>query len=169
MDIANNQMLLKRPVNVKAIVTPRWKDEVQQQLQAKINAINSQLSQLKIQGQRALGLNKFDFRAQARSLRGYLLYQEKNTMILPAPKTTVYLVRVSFVAALLLLLNISGCRSTNVTDAQGRVKLLVPASYLNSDGCPNPQDIDLINKQGKPLKVKRVEKQANGSCAVITK
>lgn len=54
MDIANNQMLLKRPVNVKAIVTPRWKDEVQQQLQAQINAINSQLEQLKIQGQRAI-------------------------------------------------------------------------------------------------------------------
>lgn len=31
MDISNNQMLLKRPVNVKAIVTPRWKDEVQEQ------------------------------------------------------------------------------------------------------------------------------------------
>ena len=54
MDISNNQMLLKRPINVKAIVTPRWKDEVQQQLQAQINAINSQLEQLKIQGQRAI-------------------------------------------------------------------------------------------------------------------
>ncbi len=54
MDISNNQMLLKRPVNVKAIVTPRWKDEVQQQLQAQINAIDSQLQQLEIQGQRAI-------------------------------------------------------------------------------------------------------------------
>lgn len=54
MDISNNQMLLKRPINVKAIVTPRWKDEVQQQLQGQINAINSQLEQLKIQGQRAI-------------------------------------------------------------------------------------------------------------------
>lgn len=54
MDISNNQMLLKRPINVKAVVTPRWKDEVQQQLQGQINAINSQLEQLKIQGQRAI-------------------------------------------------------------------------------------------------------------------
>jgi hypothetical protein len=54
MDIANNQMLLKRPVNVKAIVTPRWKDEVQQQLQGQINAVDSQLQQLEMQGQRAI-------------------------------------------------------------------------------------------------------------------
>ncbi|HCF27925.1 MAG TPA: hypothetical protein DEV81_12155 [Cyanobacteria bacterium UBA11049] len=54
MDIANNQMLLKRAVNVKAIVTPRWKDEVQQQLQAQINAVDSQLQQLEMQGQRAI-------------------------------------------------------------------------------------------------------------------
>lgn len=54
MDISNNQMLLKRPVNVKAIVTPRWKDEVQEQLQAQINAVDSQLQQLEMQGQRAI-------------------------------------------------------------------------------------------------------------------
>lgn len=54
MDIANNQMLLKRTVNVKAIVTSRWKDEVQQQLQAQINAVDSQLQQLEMQGQRAI-------------------------------------------------------------------------------------------------------------------
>jgi len=54
MDIANNQMLLKRAVNVKAIVTPRWKDEVQQQLQAQINTVDGQLQQLEMQGQRAI-------------------------------------------------------------------------------------------------------------------
>jgi thioesterase domain-containing protein len=54
MDISNNQMLLKRPVNVKAIVTPRWKDEVQEQLQSQINAVDSQLQQLEMQGQRAI-------------------------------------------------------------------------------------------------------------------
>lgn len=54
MDISNNQMLLKRPVNVKAIVTPRWKDEVQEQLQAQINAVDTQLQQLEMQGQRAI-------------------------------------------------------------------------------------------------------------------
>ena len=54
MNISNNQIQLKRPVNIKAIVTPRWKDEVQQQLQAQINAVDSQLQQLEMQGQRAI-------------------------------------------------------------------------------------------------------------------
>ncbi|MDV2993320.1 MAG: hypothetical protein N4J56_002974 [Chroococcidiopsis sp. SAG 2025] len=55
MDAANpQQMLLKRPINVKAVVTPRWKDEVQQQLQAQINAVDQQLQQLERQGQRAI-------------------------------------------------------------------------------------------------------------------
>jgi vacuolar-type H+-ATPase subunit I/STV1 len=52
MDETN--ILLKRPVNIKAIVTPRWKEEVQQQLQAQINQIDSQLQQLDLQGQRAI-------------------------------------------------------------------------------------------------------------------
>jgi NADH dehydrogenase/NADH:ubiquinone oxidoreductase subunit G len=55
MDAANpQQMLLKRPINVKAVVTPRWKDEVQQQLQAQINTVDQQLQQLERQGQRAI-------------------------------------------------------------------------------------------------------------------
>lgn len=55
MDAINpQQMLLKRPINVKAVVTPRWKDEVQQQLQAQINAVDQQLQQLERQGQRAI-------------------------------------------------------------------------------------------------------------------
>ena len=54
MDVSIPQMLLKRPVNVKAIVTPRWKDEVQQQLQGQINQIDGQLQQLEVQGQRAI-------------------------------------------------------------------------------------------------------------------
>ncbi len=54
MDISTPQLLLKRPVNVKAIVTPRWRDEVQQQLQAQINQVDSQLQQLEVQGQRAI-------------------------------------------------------------------------------------------------------------------
>jgi len=48
------QLLLKRAVNVKAIVTPLWKDEVQQQLQTQINQIDQQLQQLDLQGQRAI-------------------------------------------------------------------------------------------------------------------
>ena len=54
MDAFKPQVLLKRAVNIKAIVTPRWKDEVQQQLQGQINQIDSQLQQLDMQGQRAI-------------------------------------------------------------------------------------------------------------------
>lgn len=49
-----SNILLKRPVNIKAIVTPRWKEEVQQQLQTQINQIDAQLQQLDMQGQRAI-------------------------------------------------------------------------------------------------------------------
>ncbi len=54
MDESKSNLLLKRPVNIKAIVTPRWKEEVQQQLQAQINQIDSQLQQLDMQGQRTI-------------------------------------------------------------------------------------------------------------------
>lgn len=54
MDEFKTNLLLKRPVNIKAIVTPRWKEEVQQQLQTQINQIDSQLQQLDMQGQRAI-------------------------------------------------------------------------------------------------------------------
>ncbi|MGC9527403.1 MAG: YlqD family protein [Limnospira sp.] len=54
MEISKNQLLLKRPINVKAIVTPRWKEEAQQQLQAQINQVDSQLQQLEMQGQRMI-------------------------------------------------------------------------------------------------------------------
>ncbi|AFZ18931.1 YlqD family protein [Allocoleopsis franciscana] len=54
MDEFKSNLLLKRPINIKAIVTPRWKEEVQQQLQAQINQIDSQLQQLDMQGQRAI-------------------------------------------------------------------------------------------------------------------
>lgn len=54
MDFSKPQLLLKRIVNVKAIVTSLWKEEVQQQLQAQINQIDQQLQQLDVQGQRAI-------------------------------------------------------------------------------------------------------------------
>jgi DNA anti-recombination protein RmuC len=54
MDAFKPQLLLKRAVNIKAVVTPRWKEEVQQQLQAQINQIDQQLQQLDMQGQRAI-------------------------------------------------------------------------------------------------------------------
>jgi hypothetical protein len=54
MDSSKSQLVLKRAINIKAVVTPRWKDEVQQQLQTQINQIDGQLQQLDSQGQRAI-------------------------------------------------------------------------------------------------------------------
>jgi len=54
MDVSKPQLLLKRIVNVKAIVTTLWKEEVQQQLQTQINQTDQQLQQLDAQGQRAV-------------------------------------------------------------------------------------------------------------------
>ncbi|MBV5260578.1 hypothetical protein FLX56_19385 [Synechococcus moorigangaii CMS01] len=47
-------LTLKRPVNLKVIVTPRWKDEVQQQLQGQIATFDGQLQQLDVQGNRTI-------------------------------------------------------------------------------------------------------------------
>lgn len=54
MDDAKTSLLLKRPVTLKVIVTPRWKEEMQQQLQAQISQIDGQMQQLDMQGQRAI-------------------------------------------------------------------------------------------------------------------
>ncbi|NJM70833.1 MAG: hypothetical protein HC862_11720 [Scytonema sp. RU_4_4] len=54
MDASKSQLLLKRVVNVKAIVTTLWKEEVQQQLQTQINQIDQQLQQIDMEGQRAI-------------------------------------------------------------------------------------------------------------------
>jgi DNA repair exonuclease SbcCD ATPase subunit len=50
----NPTLMLKRPVNIRVIVTPRWKEEVQQQLQAQINQLDAQMQNLDMQGQRAV-------------------------------------------------------------------------------------------------------------------
>ena len=54
MDIPTDQLLLRRAVNIKAVVTPRWKEEAQQQLQANINQIDMQLQQLELQAQQMI-------------------------------------------------------------------------------------------------------------------
>lgn len=54
MDDAQTNLLLKRPVALKVIVTARWKEEMQQQLQAQINQMDAQIQQLDLQGQRAI-------------------------------------------------------------------------------------------------------------------
>ncbi len=52
MDIS--KLILKRPVNIKVIVTDRWKEEVIQQLQGQINQLDGNLQALDLQGQRAI-------------------------------------------------------------------------------------------------------------------
>lgn len=54
MDAGTHELLLKRAITIKAVVTPRWKDEAQQQLQGQINQLDSQLQQLEMQGQRMI-------------------------------------------------------------------------------------------------------------------
>ncbi len=54
MEETNTSLLLKRPVNLKVIVTTRWKEEMQQQLQAQINQLDNQMQQVEMQGQRAI-------------------------------------------------------------------------------------------------------------------
>jgi predicted RNase H-like nuclease (RuvC/YqgF family) len=54
MDASQSLLVLRRSINVKAIVTPRWKEEAQQQLQAQINQLDSQLQQLEMQAQRMI-------------------------------------------------------------------------------------------------------------------
>lgn len=54
MDDAQTSLSLKRPVTIKVIVTPRWKEEAQQQLQAQMAQIDAQIQQLETQGQRAI-------------------------------------------------------------------------------------------------------------------
>ncbi|MBD1853488.1 YlqD family protein [Leptolyngbya sp. FACHB-711] len=55
MEISKPHLLLKRVINVKVVVTPRWKEDTQQQLQAQINQLDGQLQQLEIDGQRTIG------------------------------------------------------------------------------------------------------------------
>ncbi|MEB3295086.1 MAG: YlqD family protein [Synechococcales bacterium] len=54
MEVSNSNLLIQRNVNVKAIVTPRWKEEAQQQLQAQLNQVDAQLQQIDLQLQQVL-------------------------------------------------------------------------------------------------------------------
>ena len=47
-------LILKRPVNVKIIVTPAWQEEAQKQIQNQINQLDQQIQQLEGQGQMAI-------------------------------------------------------------------------------------------------------------------
>jgi Skp family chaperone for outer membrane proteins len=52
MDLS--KLVLKRPVNLKVIVTPAWQEEVQKQLQGQIGNIDKQMQQLEQQAQKAI-------------------------------------------------------------------------------------------------------------------
>ncbi|KAI9129611.1 YlqD family protein [Acaryochloris sp. CCMEE 5410] len=52
---SNNQLLLNRPVLIKSIVTPLWKDEARQQLQSQSDQLDEQLTQLDTQVQQMVG------------------------------------------------------------------------------------------------------------------
>jgi len=51
---SSKQLLLKRSVSIRAIVTSRWKDDAQQQLQLQINQLDNQLQALETQAQQMI-------------------------------------------------------------------------------------------------------------------
>ena len=52
MEVSN--LMIQRQINIKAIVTPRWKDEAQQNLQSQLNNVDAQLQSLDVQLQQVL-------------------------------------------------------------------------------------------------------------------
>jgi Skp family chaperone for outer membrane proteins len=54
MDEAQSNLLLRRSVLLKVVVTPRWKEEVERQLKTQMSQHDSQLQQVEMQGQRAI-------------------------------------------------------------------------------------------------------------------
>jgi hypothetical protein len=53
MEVSQSHLLLKRVITIKVVVTPRWKEDMQQQLQSQINQFDSQVQKIEIQGQQA--------------------------------------------------------------------------------------------------------------------
>ncbi|HEY9643433.1 MAG TPA: YlqD family protein [Coleofasciculaceae cyanobacterium] len=72
MEASKSHLLLKRAVNVKAIVTPRWKEEVQQQSQAQINQLDAQMQQVDTEGQRVMA----DIRRQGHEATNPMVAQQ---------------------------------------------------------------------------------------------
>ncbi len=50
----STQLLLKRNIPIKVVVTSLWKTEMQEQLQRQIQAADAQMQQLEFQGKRAI-------------------------------------------------------------------------------------------------------------------
>lgn len=87
----SQKLILKRPVNVKVIVTPTWQDEAQKQIQAQITQIDQQMLQLDQQGQSAIAEIKQqaslqapqqieNIQAQVNQKKGEML-QQKNQLL----------------------------------------------------------------------------------------
>ena len=54
LETTQNGLVLKRPINIKVIVTPAWQEEAQKQLQSQVDQLDQQLQQLETQGQMAI-------------------------------------------------------------------------------------------------------------------
>ncbi len=61
-----DQILLRRQINIKAVVTPLWKEDAQRQLQAQINQLDAQVQQLDVQLQQVIA----ELRKQKTDLNG---------------------------------------------------------------------------------------------------
>ncbi len=61
-----DQILLRRQINIKAVVTPLWKEDAQRQLQAQINQLDTQVQQLDVQLQQVIA----ELRKQKTDLNG---------------------------------------------------------------------------------------------------
>ncbi|MDJ1173545.1 YlqD family protein [Roseofilum capinflatum] len=85
MDTQN--LLLKRPVRIKVIVTPRWKEEVQEQLQNQLNQMDGQIQQVEVQGQSMITNMQNQNPQQVSQIQGQLnqkkneLLQQKNQLL----------------------------------------------------------------------------------------
>jgi YlqD protein len=55
MEVSNSHLLLQRNVNINVIVTARWKEEAQQQLQGQLNQLDGQLQQADMQLNQVIG------------------------------------------------------------------------------------------------------------------
>jgi DNA repair exonuclease SbcCD ATPase subunit len=73
----NKALLLKRVVNIKAVVTPLWKEEAQKQLQGQINQIDGQLQQLEMQEKRVVS----ELQKQGESDSGNMAIQQQITEV----------------------------------------------------------------------------------------
>ena len=99
-----NSLSLKRNVNIKAIVTPRLKEEATQQLQNALSQVDMQIQQLEFQGKRAINeeerasvkplgpeaqRNINDIRAQVDSKKNEFL-QQKNQFLQQLNQVTAW-------------------------------------------------------------------------------